>query len=511
MTDRKIAFILALLSFIFALAINEINLFFLKKEAAATNTALLRYNQTIAGPDDSDYFTPPRNFINGKGWYDDSHPYGKAGYFWRTPGYMIFYMLFTACFGEEGGLMVLKYAQVLLFALSVYCLFFIISWLTNSRKLAIVFTSLYGLTPLGPGILYLTLTESITPALVIFYIYFLLGAFRSDRNRKKNTAYFLASFFISYAILTRPVLAILFLSLPIVVFFDYSKNNGRLVVFKKIFLFCSIASLFIVLWEIRSYAISGRIMSPQPLYYSESNIVYRPTFKYIWKFTKCWGEDATNLNSYMMPIYDHGIKGDSSETYIDKAIAGMPADVVDEIGRARIFSALKEYQQTVLHQKTFLDKNLPMPETVPEGEQKVISEFSKFTDEFRSARPFQYYLQSPWIYFKRMVFHSNTATYFIFQEKFRDITALNLTRYALFIIHALIYLLAFINLFFVKKTGILVWSLIFPVFIYMIFILFFHREVDQRYFSPILVCLLAIAPVTLQNLTTFALSKITKR
>src|SRR3989304_9306364 len=124
MKQRKTAFLLALLSFVFAVALNEINLFFLRKKAKETKTELLRYNQTIAGPDDSDYFTPPRNFITGKGWMDDSHPYGKAAFFWRTPGYMIFYMTFIRCFNDETAHLLLKYTQVLLFSVSVYCLFF---------------------------------------------------------------------------------------------------------------------------------------------------------------------------------------------------------------------------------------------------------------------------------------------------------------------------------------------------------------------------------------------------
>ncbi len=507
MSNKTIATIFCISSFLFAFAINELNLKLLKDERNETGIEQLRYNETIAGPDDSDYFTPPQNFWSGKGWMDDSHVYGKSAYFWRSPGYMLLYAACIKPFGIPVGHALIKYIQLTIFSLSIYCLFYVLFMLTNSRLWSILFTSIYGLTPIGPGILYLTLTESISPAFVIFFIYFLLRGFYENSNRRKNLFYVLASLFIGYTIFIRPALALLAFTLPLVLYFDYSRNNSLVALFKKLIIFNSIAISFITVWEIRNASITGKFESPQPLYYSESNIVYRPALKHIWGFTKCWGEDATVLNTYILTIWFAAIKGDTSYTWIDKGVAGMPQDIVKEIGEQRIRNGLLAYQKSTTFQKTFYDQKLPMPHDIPVQEMAVIDTFKSFKSEFISNHPFRYYLGSPFIYFKRMVFHSCTGTYFLFQQKFRHLSYLNGIRFLCFALHTSIYLIFFTSIFLFLRNK-LVLSIGLSVLFYMFFILFIHREVDQRYFTPVLVLVLMVSAVCVQHV--FSLLKPSK-
>ncbi|HEY4798908.1 MAG TPA: hypothetical protein VII99_07520, partial [Bacteroidia bacterium] len=118
MTNRKIALLLSLCSVIIAFAVNEINLKNLRKDKIE-----LREDQTVITSDDDGYLQPFKVFAEtGKIYRNEYEIYDSIV---RMPGYGIIYGSIATIFGIDKALFFLKLFQLLLFGMSVYCLYFI--------------------------------------------------------------------------------------------------------------------------------------------------------------------------------------------------------------------------------------------------------------------------------------------------------------------------------------------------------------------------------------------------
>ena len=354
-SQKYIILLIAVLSFFTALLYNEINLNYTREDAGSG----LRYNETIACSDDVSYITPPENYLKNGVWKDNAP--GRQSYFMRPPGYGLFYMIFLSFADPPFSLKLLKYCQLLLFALSVYCFFFITNFLIKNFRFSVIITILYGLSPFAAGFLYSTMTESITPALVIFYVYFLLAAYRSERKNRKFILYIISSLVFAYIFITRPVLGILGIMMPFFLFRDYCRK-GKIPVFISSLLVCGIISVSImVLWLFRSYSITGRYVGLHPVYYAENNSEFRPTHKQIWEFAKGWGEEGAVFHGYILPLWKNTMKGDTSDIYIKNIIDAIPQYVKDHFGKERLTEAFMLYRRSIFHQKMFYDMGKAMP------------------------------------------------------------------------------------------------------------------------------------------------------
>ena len=164
---KNIIWVICILSFCTAFFYNQLNLQQLPKDK-------IRENQTVITNDDISYIVPPKNYLATGVWKDNS--IGKQSYFVRPPGYGIFYMVFLKTLGYPLALKWLKIAQLLLFSSSVYWLFSIAFSIFQHKKLALLVAALYGLTPFAIGFLFYTLTEGITPALLLLFVFLLFKA-----------------------------------------------------------------------------------------------------------------------------------------------------------------------------------------------------------------------------------------------------------------------------------------------------------------------------------------------
>jgi hypothetical protein len=89
-----------------------------------------------------------------------------------------------------------------------------------------------------------------------------------------------------------------------------------------------------------------------------------------------------------------------------------------------------------------------------------------------------------------MIANSNTANLYFFQGENREKKYVNLYRHLLLLIHVLIYATLFFNLFFLRGWMNRLAFILIPL-LFMIFFIFFHREIEQRYMLPILPVLIA--------------------
>lgn len=473
---NKTALFLAILSFISALIFNEINLNSLKKDGVN-----LRFNETVKTADDVSYLRPAQNYLEtGEFKNNDA---GNGSYFLRPPGYSSLYIFFGSFLEMENTVKAVKYIQLLLFGLSAYCLFFISLGFINSKKISILITVIYGVSNLASNFLYYTLTEAITPALVIFFVYFLIQAKAQNRLKTKLILYYISAIVFSFLFITRPVLAILGLAFPFFIYADFWKEKRLF--FTQLILLGAIASSGMIFWQVRNYNISNQIVGLNPIYYPEnSQSSFRPTHEALWGLCKGWGEIGADFHSYVGPFWISAIRGNASQQDIEKIISHFPNEVVYALEKDKLVEMFKHYQLSIENQKYYYENSLPMPQEIPEIEVKTIQLIKALTSEYKKEFWFQYHVYSPIKVFKELAFHSNLSMY-IFQKTFRGNFFMEAFRLFAFSIHVM----AFISLIFspFSKVPIHLKSIFsYALIIYVFYLIYFQRGIEERYSLPVL-------------------------
>jgi hypothetical protein len=473
---KNAIYILCVLSFLTAAFYNEFNLHKIPQE-------YIRDGGTVVTNDDASYLNPPRQFLEGNGWGEDYWG-GKIGSFIRPPGYGIIYLPLLKMFGEPESVRALKILQYLLFSFSVYWFFSILLMLIRNRSVAFYLSVFYGCSPFVIGFLSYTLTEGLSPSLMLLYVYILFKGFYNADSSVKNKLYLMAAFVFAFIFILRPVLGIFILMLPVFLILDHS-GISRIKLSLKVILFVCIAVSFMAVWQVRNYRIAGRYVGLHPVYFEDGNTTYRAPFKAYWNFAGCWAEKGDKGFSYMVPMWETAINGDTSIRYVNNAIDSLPENVVGFFGRSRLEAVFRDYQSAVLYQKSYYDKKLPMPMTQSLIEKKAEDGFNTLSTEFKWEFPFQYYVVSPLKVFVLLAFHSNLSL-FIFQETYRGLWWMETLRLICYSIHGLCFLFMLLNMCKIKRN--VLNSLVFGwvPFLYIFYLCFVQRGVEERYTLPIL-------------------------
>ena len=460
-----------------AFSINEINLNHLRKDKIE-----IRENQTVKTSDDDGYLEPFRVFSKTGSIYRNE--FEKYDSLVRLPGYGSMYGIFASIFGLDKALFYLKLFQLLLFGLSVYCLFFVATIVLKNQLAAFIVTGIYGLLPFSMGFLYYTLTEGITPALIIFYVFFLLKAGNSQAVNKKHLYYFIVALLFAYLFLTRPLLGIFGLALPCFLYSDFYDRKKAVLFLKYIFFYGSVSLSLMFAWQARNYFLTGKISGLNPIYQNEIPGTFRKTHKAIWDFFKGWESNGANFHGIIVPLWKSSIEGDTTKKNVDIVISKMPLEVVNYFGKQRLSSAFKNYQLSTLFQKKYLENHILMPSELPAIEQNIVDTFNCMENEYKSHFRFTYHIITPLKVYKNLTFHSNLSLY-IFQKTYRGSFFMEALRWLCFIIHSSAFLLCLFFIFFSKNLK-LVSLFGLPILIYIFYLIYFQRGIEERYTLPIL-------------------------
>lgn len=470
---KNIIWIICSLSFFTALFYTHLNLNKLPND-------LKRKNTTVITKDDYSYLNPPETYLKTGIWKQEGN--NIQSHFLRPPGYGLFYLFFLKTTNTP--LFFLKLAQLLLFSCSVYWFFCISQALINNKTVSLIIASIYGLTPFATSFLGYTLTEGITPSLILLYVFLLFKAHKKSIPIQKMLFYFLAALSFAYLLIVRPPLGFVGILLPTFLIKDYWKS-GIVKTLIQLILFGSVAFSFMFVWQIRNYNLTNSYVGLHAIYYPDNNSIYRSTFKEYWNFVGGWAQEGAEAHSYMVPMWEAAIKGDTSEIYIKNALTTFPDKVIDHYGTEKLTAVFRKYQAATLFQKSFYDKNLPMPLTIPKIELEVINEFKQLTASYKSSFWFEYHILSPLKVFKIMSFHSNLSTY-IFQHTYRGKWFMETLRLLFYALHALCFLGAILSLVFVRKNDWKATAIGLTVFIYVFYLCYFQRGIEERYTLPIL-------------------------
>jgi hypothetical protein len=496
--------------FLFSVTVNEYNIYLIKKSTSYTpevNSKSLVFNETIFSIDNEYYLSPVENFLKSNEW-KRSPGIGDGDYFRRTPGYSLIYLSFVKPFGFQIGHLFIKYFQELLFSLSACFFFFINLYYYKSKFLAITLTLIYSFFPFFSVWTSYTLTEAITPMLIVSYLFIVLKAYTHTNHLVKISLYVLASFLVTFLTLTRPYTAISGLILLVYFFNDY---NYVLAVSVNKFLYkAALISLFPIImigsWTIRNYVLTSELVVLEKAFHPQSLDRMKPEFEGMLNFSKCWGEDGAFFNTYYQPLYTAALKGDTSSIYIRNVLSSWPKEIISEYGYTSLYSVIKIHQEVLYKQKIFFDKQIAMPSNYLPEQVLVKEKYNELIKSYKKKHFFSYWFISPIVYLKRMIFHSNTAHIFFFQEEHRNNVIFNIIRFSMFIIHVLVYFALFFNLFFLKRSIHKIAIVYLPI-LFILFFSVFHREIEQRYMLPVLPIIIVGLGFTINYLSRLMFSK----
>lgn len=469
MTNKRhiLVVMVVLLSMLQAFVFNEWNL----KKLPETSK---RKGQTVKTLDDPSYINPAVNYLE-KGVWEDQNLIGNTKYYTRPPGYGWLISVFNVLFGEQY-LNGLKYFQLLMFGLSVYLLFFVADFFLKQYYWSLLTIIIYGVLPIGSGFLYYSLTEGITPALVILYLFLII------RSKNSFSYLFWACLCFGLLFVIRPVLGFLVLLIPVVLYKD-KKPLLKLAYENFIYLFIAFAPM--LGWQLRNYSIEGKWVGLHPIYHNTNNGFYRPVTKAIYAFAKGWAATPATFNKLLIPQWQATVTtGTKNKQQTEKLYEMIPEKYQKVFTKEQVAPCFEKYLDAVVIQSAYYKNKTPMPNNLPKEEKEAIACFNSLTETFKQKFWWDYHVASPLKVYKTMAFHSNLSLY-IFQTTFRGKWWMEGLRMVCFGIHSLVFIL-FLGLFFIKKDWLTYVGLLVIPFLYLFYLSYFQRGVEERYTLPVL-------------------------
>ncbi len=478
---REFSPVLAVLAVLFSVFFHGYNVLSLAGDSANQ----IREDVTVVTADDASYLAPVENFIAGKGWR--SNATGSAAYFTRTPGYGFIYFTFRSFLDPPSALFALVCFQIVLFGIAVG----FIPFLGRSIGLDSLASEILGLTvailPMFSGFLSYTLTEGVTPALVIFFFVLLLKGYQ------KQTKYLIfASLLLGIIILIRPPLLVLSFGFLPFLFLKRSRISFFTLLVCGVI---SAAPLFIWNWHLSE--LTGKWPGLHPIYHEDATGLYRPLHKEIWDFHKMTGQTGSDFHRSIEVLNASAKGGEPTEMAIDRVVRGLNPRVFDSVNRDSLKSAYRSYRDVLAEQYRVVDAG-GVIRTETDDELELKKTFENFRSQYVRSNPLHSMLFVPVKVYGDLAFHSNLSLY-IFQKTWRGNFFMEFLRGICFAIHALSFLIfPLAAIYFLRKPGITAISI--PVLIYLAYLVLIQRGVEERYTLPFLVPIFLLSTLFLQKI-----------
>lgn len=481
--QQKYFLFLFLTTFVFSGLLHYSNLLCLKE----ASPHLIRSGASVSTSDDASYLSPAENWLKGEGWR--SNAAGNASLTVRSPGYGLLYATFRIVLQEQNAIRALIIFQILLFSLAVAFLPHIGVILGLNQKVAFGIGMLVAVLPTFSGFLSYTLTEAITPSLVLIFLYFLLRFYRYA-----FASFLPAAIVLGFLLIVRPPMLIWVFSVLVFLFNPPSRQMRN-----KLLSILAIALAPLLIWQIFISVQTEEVQGLHPIYQTDSNDLYRPLHHSIWDYHKTWGQEGPVFNATVNALWGDALNGRNPDQTIEKIIQSSDKKAVELIGSRRLERAYSDYFEILLTQVPYNKSGSTIG-----GESLAEKELKGRFEEFRKTYSRTYFVKAYFlvpleVYF-HLGFHSNLSL-FVFQKALRGSLVVELLRYFSFFIHFGLFIL-FPLAAFLTRNSVLCRSVFIPVLLYLGYLCFFQRGVEERYTLPVLVPMLLIVAAGVNNLIT---------
>jgi hypothetical protein len=444
---------------------NEWNLSVLPEELSRNHT-------TVYTLDDASYLRP----------FDELYQFGTIGKTAfksrlnsvRPPGYGLFYYFHLFLFGEYA-LKMLTVSQILLYGLSIWAFFELAKFYMKSERLASISTAIFMLIPWSIGFHYYTLSEGITPALLLIGWYLLIS---NSNGKTGEWKLYLGIACLSFLLLTRPVLIVLTPVFLYLIWLRFGAINWRKIIFSSAFLFSGL-----LVWQGYYLVKRGTFLGLHPIYQAEIPGLFRPAHAAIWDCFKGWESDGAHFHETIGPFWEGVMKNENTTILINEVLKKIPKEVKEVLTERSLRNAFLTYADLITSQKwAYLQSEL-LPPSLSDLEQKVIADFQTLEKKFRQKNPVQYFAFTPIKVAKNLVAHSNLSLY-LFQHPLRGRWWLEGLRFLSFGLHILAFTSLLFTLFLKVERTWKVMTLF--ILVYLFYLIFFQRGIEERYTAPFL-------------------------
>lgn len=396
---NRFLYLVFIIAFTFSYGVNELNLHYIKVNHLEANTV---FGYTVYSIDNKDYTTPIKNILNGDGFTLD--PKNPEMYVRRTPVYPLFYGAHYWLFGEKNSFRFIRYTQTFLFGLSAVLLGLLVFNFTNNAKWAKNASILYCLNPFVASYTYFTITEAITPFMVILSLF----CFSNYYTTKNKWWYLLAGFSSGLLLLHRASAAVILLGFVAVILLENFKSSVKKTILYLTILFSGF-SLCVAPWFIRNYIITdGEIIIAEKFYY-ESPMYYGRGATYFMKWISCWGNSTDYINKFMLNIPEDSLNKSAINNHINKTLNTFPEYAFNGSSKPEIKNALHQlvncyYYRNEMIKKQGFYNHKALGNLKCDYDVKVT--FQESSSNYKSKSKFRFYVIKPLTMLKELVMQS---------------------------------------------------------------------------------------------------------
>lgn len=480
-----IIFFLALVSTIFVHGFNHSYLLELNPDS-------LREGVSVVTQDDASYLAPVENALAGKSWR--SNAIGDAAYVTRTPGYSLIYAAFRVLLPQKSALMALLAFQFLLFAFGATLVYAILRLMGMDEHWSFMAALVYAIMPMFSGFLSYTLTEGVTPAFVILFMYLVL---KSSVAFKKY--YWWSTLVLALLIIIRPPMVVLLFVYPLLLVIDNWKSN-----WKKSMIALSIALFPLLLWQIYGYSKTEELPGLHAIYHDDANDLYRPVHNVLWSFHKSWGQEGGDFHRDLNGVWQAALNDEPPQQAIDDLIGHLPEGAIETVGEESLNWTYESYYEILKAQAPFFKSGQAMSGQTMQ-ELALIDSVQAYTSAYRSAYWFQTWVVAPAQVYWNMAAHSNLSLY-VFQKPWRGNLFMEAMRWLSFLVHLGVFLLFPMALIW-KFRNRDMFAIGLPIAMYLGYLCFVQRGVEERYTLPFLMPMLIFVMVFTNDIFNQSRSK----
>lgn len=493
MIEKRSILKLFLTALFFAILINELNIAYIEYVNPANKNignASLVHSSTVYSIDNSFYLPQIKNLIAGHGYTTD--PKEPEMMVRRTPIYPLFYGSIYYLFGEKYCHFIIRYVQVLLFAVSAVLIFFSVYNLFHLKKWALASAYLYALCPFVASYCYFTLPEALYPFLVVLSLFSFSLYFKTKKNQ--HLVYTGAA--IGLAFLTKPTTGVLLIGVLAYLFISLFKNGNKILrAPKKLLCFAVlIGSFFIILlpWTIRNYKITQEIIVAEK-YYNNAPMNFGKAHIELRFLTSCWTNPANLSTEVFSNRLIHNIKQnriEQNKQHIDEYISKWPQHAFKGFNGNDLREAIHSLHDCFIEKEKFKEeqpRSLRKEWLNLECEEIAFQKINDLKNRFIKAAPLDYYVLTPIKTFKEITFNSFLHHLALINYPRNQLNALQFFAKGMAFLLNTMLMLSIIGFILFSKANLAKRMFLFCPFLALLFalIVFPFRYVEVRYLLPV--------------------------